>query len=352
MPVSVSVPENCVWAQGCRGERVQGSKGAEEQRRAWRNAQPCRFLIRNPEIRDIVEFVTAKWTPLQPDEPIGVVALSGPVDRERYRRGVEVLRAWGHPVVEASNLGREETYLAGGDTERLNGIDEVMDAGARFIIAARGGYGATRLLDGIRWRELARQRVCLIGFSDVTAVLNPLAGMGVPQVHGPMVAAGFGTRYNAKRLRSLLLGELSSEPLFRFPEGAVVRGGRAEGPAIGGNLTVVNSLIGTPWEPDFDGSVLFLEEVNEPLYRLDRLLTHLRCSGRLRNVKALIGGSLRGCRPASERPDSWRRLLLEVAPPTAPVVVDLPFGHGAANLAFPIGATVEIDTDTLQVVWK
>jgi muramoyltetrapeptide carboxypeptidase len=296
--------------------------------------------------------VTTSWTPLQPDEPIGVVALSGPVDPVKYRKGVKVLKSWGHPVIEASNLNREEAYLAGGDQERLDGLDQVLEGGARFIVAARGGYGATRLLDRIRWRQLAKRRACLVGFSDLTAVLNPLARDGVPQVHGPMVASGFDVRTNANRLHSVLCGELSGEPLFRFPEGSVLRSGRAEGRAIGGNLTVLTSLIGTPWEPDFDGCVLFLEEVNEPLYRLDRLLTHLRGSGRLRNVKALIGGSLRGCRPASGRPDLWRRLLLEVAPPTAPVVVGLPFGHGAANLAFPIGETVEIDTDTMQVIWK
>jgi muramoyltetrapeptide carboxypeptidase len=296
--------------------------------------------------------VNSNWTPLQPDEPIGVVALSGPVDRTRFKRGINLLRSWGHPIIEASNLRREQSYLAGDDAERLNGLEEVIDAGARCIIAARGGYGATRLLEKVRWRELTKRQVCLVGFSDLTAVLNPLASEGVPQVHGPMVASGFDVRYNAKRLRSLLRGELVGEALFRIPDGSVLRHGRASGKALGGNLTVLTSLIGTPWEPDFDGSVLFLEEVNEPLYRLDRMLTHLRGSGRLRNVKALIGGSLRGCRPASERPDLWRRLLLEAAPPSAPVVVDLPFGHGAANLAFPVGAPVEIDTDTLQVVWK
>lgn len=292
------------------------------------------------------------WIPLQPGEPIGVVALSGPVDTAKLDTGLEVLRSWGHPVIEASNLHREETYLAGGDEERLAGLKEVVAAGARFIIAARGGYGASRLLDKIDWRELSNRGICMVGYSDLTAILNPLGGDGVPQIHGPMVASGLGVPSNAKRLHSVLLGELVGQPLFRIPENSVIRPGRARGRALGGNLAVLTSLIGTPWEPEFDGSVLFLEEVNEPLFRLDRMLTHLRGSDKLRNVKALIGGSLRGCRPASERSELWRRLLLEAAPPTAPVAVDLPFGHGAANFAFPIGAMVEIDTNSLQIVWK
>jgi muramoyltetrapeptide carboxypeptidase len=295
--------------------------------------------------------VNKDWHPLEPGEPIGVVALSGPVDAEKLDDGLRILRGWGNPVIEASNLRRKESYLAGGDDERMRGLEEVVAKGARVIIAARGGYGASRLLDRIDWRDLSKRAICMVGFSDLTAILNPLA-TGVPQIHGPMVAAGLSRRYNARRLHSVLAGELKGEPLFRIPEASVVRPGRAEGRALGGNLTVLTALIGTPWEPEFDGSVLFLEEINEPLYRLDRMLTHLRGSGRLRNVKALIGGSLRGCRPASERPDSWRRLLLEATGPSAPVVVDLPFGHGAANLAFPIGATVEVDTNSLQVIWK
>jgi muramoyltetrapeptide carboxypeptidase len=299
-----------------------------------------------------VESVKNEWTPLQPGEPIGVVALSGPLDVEKLDSGLEVLRGWGHPVIEASNLRYEESYLAGRDEDRLAGLEEVVEGGARIVIAARGGYGAARLLDRIDWRDLLQRGVCMVGFSDLTAILNPLAGDGMPQIHGPMVAAGLGARHNERRLRSVLLGELKGQPLFRISEASVVRHGRAEGTALGGNLAVLNSLIGTPWEPEFDGSVLFLEEVSEPLYRLDRMLTHLRGSGKLRNVKALIGGSLRGCRPASERPELWRKLLLEAAPSKAPVVVNLPFGHGAANLAFPIGATVEVDTEALRVIWK
>jgi muramoyltetrapeptide carboxypeptidase len=297
--------------------------------------------------------VNNTWKPLEAGEPIGIVALSGPVDEAKLEAGLEVLRGWGHPIVEASNLRREELYLAGRDDERIAGVTEVLDAGVRWIVAARGGYGAARILEALPWERLRSNAARFIGFSDMTAILNPLArNGGAVQIHGPMVAAGLTGRHNADRLHALLRGELVGEVLFRFPQSSVVRAGRAEGRAVGGNLCLLTSLLGTPWEPDFDNGILFLEDVDEPLYRLDRMLTHLRGSGKLRNVKALIGGSLRGCRPASKRAEAWRSLLVETAPAGAPIVVGLPFGHGATNMAFPIGAPVTLDTRAQSVSWS
>ena len=301
----------------------------------------------------MVGGVSSFWRPLEPGEPIGVVALSGPVDPLKLEAGLEVLRGWGHPIIEAANTREEDGYLAGSDGARLAGFEDVLAAGVRWIVAARGGFGCTRLLPSVPLERLRSRGVSLIGFSDLTALLNPLAlNGGAVQFHGPMVAAGLARPGNAGRLHALISGKLTGEVLFRFPESSVARPGRVAGTAIGGNLSLLTSLLGTPWEPAFDDCVLYLEEVGEPLYRLDRMLTHLRCSGKLRNVKALIGGSLRGCRPAAPRSDQWRRMLLETAPLNAPVVVGLPFGHGASNLAFPIGATTEVDTERRRIVWN
>jgi muramoyltetrapeptide carboxypeptidase len=297
--------------------------------------------------------VAKRFKPLEPGEPIGVVALSGPVDRDRLSAGLDVLRAWGHPLIPAPNLDARSAYLAGGDEQRLAGLEHVVERGARVVLAARGGYGVTRLLPHLELGELVRRGLMLIGYSDITALMNGLVAAGSgPQVHGPMAAAGLVRDRNGRRLRALLEGELVDMELFRVRPSQVVRGGRVRGRAVGGNLAMLEATVGTPFEARFAGGLLFLEEVGEARYRLDRMLTHLRTSGRLRGVKALICGSLHDCRPVHGRSAWWRELVTEVLGPGVPVVVDLPFGHGARNLAFPLGAELELDTDRGTIRWR
>jgi muramoyltetrapeptide carboxypeptidase len=133
----------------------------------------------------------------------------------------------------------------------------------------------------------------------------------------------------------------------------VVRPGVARGVAVGGNLSVLTSLAGTPFAPDLGGAVLFLEDVGEAGYRIDRLLTQLRLSSRLDAVKALITGRLTRCgRGEQGWRERWRRLLDEAAPPGAVVVEGLPFGHGRENLPFPLGVEVTVDTRRGEVSWE
>jgi muramoyltetrapeptide carboxypeptidase len=291
------------------------------------------------------------FTPLGSDEPIGVVALSGPVDSEKLDRGLAVLRSWGREIIEAPNLRQNSGYLAGTDTGRIEGLVDLLDRGVRVIWAARGGYGITRILDRLPWDRLADAGAMVVGYSDVTALLNPLAlRTGVVQVHGPVVTSlAEWDEHDFVRVRDVLEGRFRGRRLFDLEDRVIVRSGSAGGRALGGNVTLLAALAGTPWAPDFRGSVVFLEDVNEPLYRLDRLLTQLRSSGMFEGVKALISGDLWECESGSDT--RWRQLLLEAAPDGVPVVHGLPFGHGPSNLAFPVGAWVEVDTDGGALNW-
>ncbi|RLE21662.1 MAG: hypothetical protein DRJ65_15610 [Acidobacteria bacterium] len=292
------------------------------------------------------------FTPLSPDEPIGVVALSGPADPERLERGLATLRAWDRPVIEATNLRQCSGYLAGPDDSRVEGLHALLDQGIRVIWSVRGGYGMTRILDRMPWDRLVNDKVMLVGYSDATALLNPLTLRGgVVQVHGPLVTELTAwDRPDFVRLRALLEGHLPDSRLFDVEGPHIVRPGRAVGKALGGNLSLLAALAGTPWAPDLRGAVVFIEEVNEPLYRLDRLLTQLRTSDMLNGVKALISGDLCGCEAGCDT--RWRQLLMEAVPEDVPVVHGLPFGHGPANLAFPVGAFVELDTDGGALMWR
>ena len=291
------------------------------------------------------------WSPLERDEPIGVVALSGPVDPMKLADGLTVLRSWGHPIELASNLTDQDRYLAGTDQARVDGLTELLDRGVRTFIAARGGYGVTRLMNRLPWQRLRDEAVRFVGFSDLTALLNPLSG-SVVQIHGPMVTAGLARSTNARRLKDVLEGRLLGRPILEYPEESVLRHGQTAGVVVGGNLSLVVSLIGTPWELDFTDRVVVLEEVSEPPYRLDRMLTHLVDSVSFSDVKALICGTLHACRLHAECTSRWAELLLEATPDDVPVVVDLPFGHGARNLAIPIGARVEVATRRGAVSWR
>jgi len=292
-----------------------------------------------------------EWRCLEPGEPIGVVALSGPVDPIRLDAGLAALRSWGHPVELASNLRDRDGYLAGSDDARLEGLAGLLERGVRTMIAARGGYGATRLLDRLPWPRLRDDGVRLVGFSDLTALLNPLSTT-TAQVHGPMAAAGLDRPLNARRLDDVLSGRLVGRALFRVPPAAVARDGRASGIAVGGNLSLLTSLMGTPWQPEFDDRVVFLEEVAEPPYRLDRMLTHLRGCGAFDRVGAVVCGGLHRCRPHADCVARLRRTLLDATGESVPVIVGLPFGHGSVNLAFPIGARVTVDTRRNRVLWS
>jgi muramoyltetrapeptide carboxypeptidase len=269
---------------------------------------------------------------------VAVVAPASPFDRESFEAGLAVLAARYRPAFDGDLFARRR-YLAGDDARRRAELDRALaDPVARAVFAARGGYGTLRLLAGLR---PPRAPKAVVGFSDLTALHLALQRAGWVTVHGPVVTQlARQPREAVARLFALLEdGTAPPPPLAGTP----LVPGIAEGPLVGGNLSLLTRLLGTPRLPRLRDAVLLLEDVGERPYRLDRMWTHLALAGVLGQVRGIALGEFTGC----DEPDGAygsAEVLAELAAETGlPCVAGLPVGHGALNLALPLGARVRLD---------
>jgi muramoyltetrapeptide carboxypeptidase len=274
---------------------------------------------------------------LRRQDPVAVIAPSGPFDRDIFDRGLELLRARYAPSF-TEGLYASHRYLAGDDARRLAELRSALES-AHGIFAARGGYGAMRLLPSLRPSDV--RGVPLVGFSDVTALHALWLRAGFRCVHGPVLTQlGRQPPDVAQRLFALLESDALPPPLNAV---ATVVPGVAEGPLLGGNLSVLTRLIGTPWMPPPDGAVLLLEDVGERPYRLDRMWMHLKLAGLLDRVAGFALGDFTGC---DEKDATYGPLevLDELARAEGkPCVRGLPIGHGDVNHPVVLGARVRLD---------
>ncbi len=284
---------------------------------------------------------------LKRDDTIALAAPAGPIADEVFREGLERLRAAGlEPVFSAAATGRAG-YLAAPDRERVHDLVRWLDAPeTRAILAVRGGYGSGRLLPLLDLALFARRPKILMGFSDLTFLLNAVAARArLVTFHGPMLSTLVRDGEAAvNRLNALRFPRW--EPL-QSPALEILRPGTAAGPLFGGNLSCFCHLIATEFEPPLEGAILVLEDIGEPLYRIDRMLTHLAMSGRLTQVAGVILGGFcdRDLRPMPETEAVWARAL-ELIPAPIPVWGNFPAGHGPENEILPIGAQVVMDSGT------
>lgn len=284
-----------------------------------------------------------------PGDRVGVAALSGAVDPERLERGLAALRELGFEPVLADNLAARDGMFAGSDDERLDAFHRLAaDPSLSAIFFARGGHGLLRVLPRIDWELLADRPRAYVAYSDLTPfLLEVVTRLGWVAFHGPMVATDLERGLDAEETASLL-GALRGEPVAPRLAGAV-RSGRAEGVLIGGCLSLLTSVLGTPHAPDLRGTILFWEDVNEPPYRLDRMLTHLGLSGILEGV---VGMAVGRCPPAAAAGDgeAWREVVRDSAARVrGPVAWGLPSGHGSPNLTLPLGRAAVLDGETLRL---
>jgi len=284
---------------------------------------------------------------------IGLIAPAGPVaiDPLEARQWV---RSRGYELRIFPGVSQRDGYLAGSDEVRLRDLhDAFSDPEIDAIFCLRGGYGCPRLLDRIDYPLLANNPKLLVGYSDITALHLAIARhAGFMTFHGPMFNIDLlkGKQSPTESsLFDLLSGRLKTGDALEHPNAyplTTLAPGSASGRLQGGNLTLVCASLGTPYEIDTDGVILFIEDVNEPLYRVDRLLTHLRLAGKLQGLKGVLVGDFAGVDP-----EALARLLKqELGPLGIPVLAGWRSGHCDPNLTLPLGARVRLDADARRLV--
>ncbi len=278
-------------------------------------------------------------------DTVGIVAPASHIPRaneEYLEQGLKRVKQMGFAVKCSPSLReRKHLYLAGNDQERAEELMTMfLDPEVKAILCSRGGYGAQRLIPFLDADQIRRHPKPLVGCSDITVLLIYLLQQClVIPFHGPNVATTQFVQGDAEMALALKRALTSAEPLAEIAC-SELRGGEAEAEIIGGCLSSLVTVLGTPYEPDLQGKVLFVEDVNEPPYKIDRMLTHLKSAGKLAGVKGVVFGQMPGC-------DTDNGLLHEVildvlAAIEGPILFGFPSGHGPRNLTIPLGVPIQI----------
>lgn len=286
---------------------------------------------------------------LRPGDRIGIAAPAGPVDPARIEAGEVWLRERGFEPYRRGDLLARRGYLAGDDARRAAEFMELVCASqVGAILCARGGYGSQRMLPLLDADRVRREGKALVGYSDVTTLLLwQRRCAGLMGFHGPMLERDPGAFADSAEC---MLAALCGSGEARLLAGSGLVGGRGEGRLTGGSLTLVLASLATPWEIDTRGAILMLEEVQEPPYRLDRMLQQLRAAGKLDMLAGVGIGCLQDCEdPRYPEPGALQVLEEILRPLGVPVVVDLPFGHGESNRPWPLGARAAINGDRGEI---
>ncbi len=295
---------------------------------------------------------------LRPGGTIGLICPAGAIRESEYTREylTDKVAGLGFSAVIGDSVGAVHGYLSGDDDLRLADIHRMFaDPNIDAVWCIRGGYGTPRLLDKIDWELLRQHPKPLFGYSDITGLhLAMHARVGTPTLHSPQLCSvGLHPENDRPSRASLIAALTSTAPLGTLaqPEGCppitCLAPGVAEGTLIGGNLSLVVALLGTPFFPDMRGKVLFLEDVGEKTYAIDRMLTHLRLAGVFDQCAAIVLGTFSDC-PVEHQAFglSLPEILTEVVVPCGkPALFGLQVGHVRPSLSLPMGIRVRVDAD-------
>jgi muramoyltetrapeptide carboxypeptidase len=297
---------------------------------------------------------------LQPGDLVGLIAPGSSISEEGILKAVRQIESLGLKVKLGKNLRAINGFLAGSDQQRLDDLHAMFaDPTVKAVWCVRGGYGCSRLLPQLDYKLIKRNPKILIGYSDITALMTAITRKtGLVTYHGPVGSSDF-TDFTTKHLKAALLDGHPWLPIERpqmIPEGTVyepyvIRGGTAEGPLWGGNLSLLAAASGTEFVPPIKGSLLFIEDIGEDPYSLDRMLTQLRQSWDLSSAAGILLGVFRGCEADPEdRSLTLRETLTgRLADLGVPVAYGFPIGHISDMCTLPVGLKARVSMDKMRI---
>lgn len=288
---------------------------------------------------------------LQKGDKVAIVALASKLNPDDIQPAIQYMQDnWGVEVVVGESVGASYFGFAGTDEIRAGDFQKMLDdTSIKAIFSARGGYGSSRIIDTIDFTIFKQHPKWVIGFSDITAVHSHIQSLGFQSLHAPMPKTFMKDDYSLETLKAFLFGrnqryEISGDDLDKS--------GTVEGQITGGNLCLLAHLIGSPSDISWDGKILFIEDVSEYLYNIDRMMIQLKRAGKLRNLKGLIAGSFTDSKendePFGKTP--YEIIAEHVAEYDYPVAYGLPAGHYIANWAIPCGRVVRLEVNASESV--
>ena len=295
-----------------------------------------------------------KPKPLRRGDTIGLVGISGALHEPetRFEKMLEAIDALGYKVIVADSCREEYGYLSGTDASRAKGLNQMFrDDRVDAVVCMRGGYGVTRMLDRVDFDAIRANPKLLLGYSDITALHTAIhEKVGMVTIHGPM--ADRWMEFDDFSRRSMLRALTSTEPLGTLynPEGMApqcVVPGRCEGRLVGGNLSLIAALCGTPYQLNPEGKVLLLEDVGEYVYRLDSMLTQLRLAGMFERCAGVVLGGFTDCTEEYERYALHLEDVIRdvIVPAGKPVLANLSIGHTPTKITVPLGVHCAVDAE-------
>jgi len=287
---------------------------------------------------------------LRRGDTIGIVAPASHFDLGKFNRGIALLESMGFNMSVPEKLFNKKGYFAGSDLERAEMVNRYFaDTNVRAIMCARGGYGSIRILSLLDYKTIQKNPKIFVGFSDVSALLSTLyLRCRLVTFHGPTVT----TLGNSdQKTKDSLLSIITSgeKPEIAMESGITIKSGSASGPVLGGNLNTLCHLLGTQFQPDFKGCILFLEDRGEAPYRIDRMLSQMKLAGCFNSLAGLILGNFKDCGDTDEIIRIADDLLKD---DKIPIIAGFEVGHGKRNLAIPIGLNATVNTEQKLLVFN